>query len=195
MTELRSSRSTAGISQRQLAKELGCGQAEISRLECLVGDLTLTRLSEWAALLGLSLAASLHPAGEPIRDVAQTKLIGRFQKILASIWIVALEAPFPTLGDLRSWDVFIRLGSAFRVGVEAETRVRDQQELVRRIRQRELHGGADEILLILSDTAHNRRLAGELRDALGPRYSTSPSAIVAAIRAGRPLPGSGVILL
>jgi hypothetical protein len=89
----------------------------------------------------------------------------------------------------------MRLGSDYRVGVEAETRLHDIQELVRRIRQRELHGGADHILVILSDSQHNRRHADELRSAVGPDYLTPPRDLVAALRAGRPLPGSGVILL
>jgi len=109
--------------------------------------------------------------------------------------LLKLEAPFPTLGDLRSWDLLIRLGSVHRVGVEAETRLRDIQELVRRIRQRELHGGVDHILIVLSDSQHNRRFADELRAALGPTYRCQPTDLLLALKAGQPLPGYGVILV
>lgn len=142
VAELRERRIQAGISQAELARELGCGQAEVSRLESEKADATL-----------------------------------------------------PTLGDLRSWDVLIRLGTAYRVGVEAETRVRDQQELVRRIRQRELHGGVDAILIVLSDSTHNRRLAGGLRKALGQDYAAATGHTLAALRSGQRLPGSGLVLL
>ena len=195
LSEVRNARMAAGLSQRAVAQALGLSQAEYWRLENDRVDLDIVRLAEVGAVLGLDLSASLHPAGEPVRDTAQLKLIARFRALLASAWHVMIEAPFPTLGDLRSWDALVRLGSTFRVGVEAETRVRDQQELVRRMRQRELHGGVDEILILLSDSAHNRRLVAELRAALGERYATPPRVLLSALRAGRPLPGSGVILL
>ena len=46
----------------------------------------------------------------------------------------------------------------FRLGVEAETRIRDMQALVRRMRERAQTGGADALLLVLSDSGHNREL-------------------------------------
>jgi hypothetical protein len=88
----------------------------------------------------------------------------------------------------------LRLES-YLVGVEAETRIRDVQELVRRLRQRERDGGADEILLVLANSAHNRALVEELRAALGDRYATAPKVLRHCLRAGRRLPGSGVILI
>ena len=56
-------------------------------------------------------------------------------------------------------------------------------------------GGVDHILVILSDSQHNRRHAEDLRAALGPDYPGQPSGLSAALQAGRRLPGSGVILL
>jgi transcriptional regulator with XRE-family HTH domain len=188
-------RRNAGVSQRALARLLKWPQSRFSEFERNLRDPTIGEICEVGALLGLKPTIQLHSDGEPLRDRGQLKLIGRFRSLLSQAWHVRMEAPFPTLGDLRSWDVLIRLGSAYRVGVEAETRVRDNQELVRRIRQRELHGGVDEILVILSDSAHNRRVVGELREALGERYATPQRQLVEALRGGRPLPGSGVILL
>lgn len=192
--DLREKRVLAGLSQAELARELGCGQAEVSRLESEKADITLVRVAQMCSLLGLRPRLELYPLGEPLRDAGQMKLIACFRAILAPIWHVMLEAPFPTLGDLRSWDVLLRLSSTYRIGVEAETRVRDQQELVRRIRQRELHGGVDAILIILSDSLHNRRLVGGLREALGSAYATPTGPILASLRTGQPLAGSGVVL-
>lgn len=81
------------------------------------------------------------------------------------------------------------------MGVDIEARIRDVQALVRRTRLRERDGGVDQILIVLSDSATNRRLVDELRAALGPSYATSPRAILKALREGRPLPGSGVLLV
>ena len=104
------------------------------------------------------------------------------------------EALLPNVGDLRSWDILLRLGSVL-IGVEIETRIRDIQALVRRVRERERDGGVDHLLLVLSDTSHNRQLAGDLRDALGTRFATPPRLILAALRAGTAVPGSGLLLL
>lgn len=57
------------------------------------------------------------------------------------------------------------------IGVELETRVRDVQWLVRRMRERQSDGGADAILLVLSASAHNRRVLPELLEALGPEFA------------------------
>jgi transcriptional regulator with XRE-family HTH domain len=196
LTELRNARITAGSSQRALARLLGWSQSRYSEWERNLIDPALSEICEVASLLGLRPGLSFHPIGDPLRDAGQSRLVARFLALLSPLWHVALEAPFPTLGDLRSWDVFLRLASpAHRTGVEAETRIRDQQELVRRIRQRELHGGAETILIVLSDSTHNRANVGALRNALGPKFQAQPRAILAALRLAVPLPGSGVILL
>lgn len=156
-------------------------------------DVSVVRLAEVASLLGLELSATLHPSGEPIRDRGHQALVGRFRGELAPTWTVKAEVLLPPPWDRRSWDLILRLAELL-VGVEAETRIRDIQALVRRIRARERDGGVDEIVVLLSDSAANRRLAPELRIALGERYVTSPRVLLAALRAGRPLPGSGVVL-
>jgi hypothetical protein len=98
------------------------------------------------------------------------------------------------MGDRLSWDLVIRLADQL-VGVEVETRIRDVQHLVRRMRERQRDGGADVIVLVLSDSAVNRRLIAELLEVLGPDFATSPRALLSALRSGRSLPGSGVILI
>jgi hypothetical protein len=62
-------------------------------------------------------------------------------------------------------------------------------------RERERDGGVDGILLVLSASAHNRRVLPGLFEALGPGFAASPRAVLGALRGGRPIPGSAVILL
>ena len=81
------------------------------------------------------------------------------------------------------------------IGVEAETRVRDIQAFVRRIREREVDGGANAIVIVLAESEVNRRLLPLLLEALGPRYTTPPRRILRSLRRGRPLTGSGVVLV
>ncbi len=199
ISELRDQRVVAGVSQRSMAGELSISQAHLWRIEASqVSDPGLIRLSEMASVLGLELAVSLHPIGDPLRDRGHQALAQRFDRILSPSWRVTNEALLPNPGDRRAWDKLLRLMHAAGrhiVGADLESRIRDVQALVRRTRARERDGGVDSILIVLSDSATNRRLVGELIHALGPDYATPRRLIVAALRDGRPLPGCGVILL
>lgn len=196
MSELVATRQTLNVSQRSLARELGCSQTALVRLERLVNidRLSIVDVAEIASLLGLELGAGLYPVGDPLRDRGHQALLRRFRTVVAPTIRVAAEVQLSNSGDRRSWDLRLRITHQ-RVGVEAETRVRDVQWLVRRMRERETDGATDEVLLVLADTAVNRRLLPELLEALGPRFATPPRVILKSLRAGEPLPGSGVVLV
>lgn len=121
-------------------------------------------------------------------------MIARFVAVIGSAWRVAREVPLPNPGDARAWDLVLRIGG-FIVGVEIETRVRDIQALARRMHIRQRDGGTTAVLMVLAATAHNRRMLPQLLEALGREFATSPRVLLRALREGRPLPGSGVILL
>lgn len=196
LNELLEARLAASVSQDQLAALLGWSQTRLSRFERAV---TVDRVSIVEAcmvgeVLGLELGAGLHPNGDPLRDRGHQAVIGRLRAQLPTTVPALAEALLPNPGDRRAWDLLVRLPGQL-IGVEAETRIRDVQRLVRHIRARERDGGVDEIIVLLADTRANRRLVDELREALGPRYTTSPRAILGALSAGWPVPGSGVVLL
>jgi transcriptional regulator with XRE-family HTH domain len=194
--ELVERRRTMNVSQRALAREVGCSASVLWRLEhgVAIDRISLVQIAQIASLLGLELGAALYPLGDPIRDAGHQALIKRFRALLASTIQVRAEAPFPNFGDRRSWDLFLHVESQ-RIGVEAETRIRDEQLLVRRMRERDAYGGTDEVLLVLSESAVNRRLLPDLLEALGPRFATAPRALLGALRMGKPIPGSGVVLV
>lgn len=198
VSELRVRRENLGISQPRLAGVLGYSQARLWRLETERVDATVVQLSEMASILGLELAVNLYELGDPIRDKGQQALGRRFDVIPAPVWQMTAETLLPNPGDRRSWDRLLRLTNSptrHLVGADLESRIRDIQALVRRTRERERDGGVDAILLVLSDSATNRSLVRQLRDALGPDYQTSPRAVLAALRQGKQLPGSGVVLV
>lgn len=181
-----------------MARELGCSQSQLWRIEADQVPVTVGRLAEMASVLGLELSIGLHELGDPIRDKGHQALAKRFAALLSPRWIVTTETPLPMPGDLRAWDKLLRLAGQVPqhlVGVDLETRIRDIQALVRRTRMRERDGGVDAIVIVLSDSATNRRLVGELREALGPGYLTSPRGLLNSLRAGSALIGSGVILV
>ena len=102
----------------------------------------------------------------------------------------------PGAGEQRAWDKLLRLigaGPTYLVGADIETRVWDVQALVRRTRGRERDGRVDHVLVVFADTAHNRTVADELRDALGREFDTSARTSLRALRSGERLVGSGVI--
>jgi len=189
----------AGLSQSALAHEVGINPSSLSRLETgELRDVTVTRLSEMASALGCEISLNLHPIGDPLRDKGQLAAGRRFEAVLATIWRVTDETLLPGEGEQRAWDKLLRLVGATRhylVGVDIETRIRDVQALTRRTRGRERDGEVDAIVIVLSDSATNRRLVGDLREALGDEYKSSPREILAALRAGARLPGSGVFLI
>ena len=63
--------------------------------------------------------------------------------------------PLPNAGDRRAWDAVIGIARV-RIGVEAETRARDEQELERRLSLKRRDGGVDHVILLLADTRSNR---------------------------------------
>lgn len=193
IAELRRERVNADLSQRAVARVLGWSQARYWRFE-RHNDALLSEIAAVAALLGLDLSAGLHRTSEAITDRGQVALLNRFRALLAGTIRVIAEALLPNPGDRRSWDLLLRIGRQV-VGVEAETKVRDVQLTVRKIRGRERDGGADEILLVLADTRANRASLDDFMVALGPRFATPPEHLRGALRAGRPLPGSGVLLV
>jgi transcriptional regulator with XRE-family HTH domain len=197
--DLRTARQIAGLSQSALARELGLDHSNLWRLEAgRLDDVGVVRLAELASLLGYEISLGLHPIGDPLRDKGQLTCGRRFDAVLSDRWRVTDEALLPGAGEHRAWDKLLRLvGGTPRclVGADIESRVWDVQAIVRRTRLRERDGQVDHVLIVLADTAHNRRHIDELRQALGPAYATSPRAILRSLRAGRPLPGSGVVLV
>jgi transcriptional regulator with XRE-family HTH domain len=194
-SEFRTARQLSGLSQLAAAELAGWTQSEISRFERdRFTGVALPRLCQLAAVLGFDVSVRLHPAGDAVRDKGHQAAVGRLLEHVSPVYRRAREVAFPNPGDRRSWDLLLRLDRQL-IGLEVETRIRDIQALVRRIRERERDGGVHEIVLVLSDTAHNRLLVGQLREALGQRYTSSPRQILSALRAGRPVPGSGVVLV
>lgn len=196
VNELVVARQSRNISQRRLAAELHRSQSELWRLEHVepLRRISLVDLAEVASALGLELAASLYPVGDPIRDKGHIALLGRFRALLSPAYRVTAETPLPLPGDRRSWDLLLRLDGTL-IGVECETRVRDGQALVRHIRERERDGGVDHVVLILAESAANRRLLPQLREMLGDRFATPARVALACLRSGTPLPGSAVLLV
>ena len=184
----------SNLSARAVGEQIGWSHSRFLRFESGRARASIEDFAAVGAVLGLQLSVSLHPNGDGIRDSGQQALASRFRAVLSPLWRVTAEVLLPNPGDRRSWDLLLRLAAQL-VGVELETRIRDVQWLTRRMRDRERDGGTDHVLLVLSASAHNRRVLPELLEALGPEFETSARAVLKSLREGRPIPGSAVILL
>lgn len=192
-TELRDARLAAGVSQRRLAEASGVSQPVISRIERAERGPTLDAVALLAAALGQRLSVKLFPAGSPVRDAAQLRLIGRFRSRLTTAWGWATEVLVGTAGDQRAWDVFLSGPGA--IGIDAETRLHELQALQRRSEAKARDSGVDRLILLVADTHHNRRVLREHREALSSTFPTDTRSIMAALQAGKLPAANGIVVL
>src|SRR5262245_6593781 len=193
-SELREARLAAGVSQSSVARAAGLSHAAVSRIERGAAPyVSLRRLALVAAVVGLRLSVRAYPAGPPIRDVAQLRLLERLRVLLHSTLSWRTEVPLPIEGDLRAWDAAID-GPGWIAYVDAETRIRDAQALERRVAVKRRDTGTDRVIILLADTRTNRLV---LRSIGAPLVDGAipGSAVIDAIRAGRDPGASGVVLL
>jgi transcriptional regulator with XRE-family HTH domain len=157
-SELREARLSAGLRQADVATALRLSSSQYSRIERgLSPDLSIDTAVRVCAVLGLRLTVRAYPAGDAIRDRGQATLLARLRARIHPSVRWRTEVPFPIPGDLRAWDA-TAVCPAFRVGIEAETRLRDLQALERRLALKERDGDMDRLVLLVLDSRQNRAL-------------------------------------
>ena len=191
--ELRDARLSAGLSQVRAAQVSGLSQSVVSRVERARRGPGLEALAALSAVLGYRLSVKLYPAGSPVRDAAQLRLLERFRARLSPEWRWATEVLVGPSGDLRAWD--LRLAGPGTVGIDAETRLHDLQALQRRCEAKGRDSGVDRVVLLVAETHHNSRVLREHREALRSTFPLETRAIMAALRAGKLPPDSGIVVL
>jgi hypothetical protein len=169
--------------------------SQISRIERgELRDLTFDQAARAAAAVGLKLVVRTFPDGDPARDAAHLALLERFRRRLPSEATWRTEVPMPIPGDRRAWDaVAILVGR--RAGCECETRLRDVQALERRLTLKQRDGAVDIILLVVSDTAANRRFLEQYREQLRGLLPLDSRQVLDAIRRGELPESSGIVIV
>jgi transcriptional regulator with XRE-family HTH domain len=192
--ELHQARLDRAVSLGTLSQATHLSRSQISRIERgLTPNLGIPRIARLLAAVGLDLSARAYPAGEPIRDAAHARLLGSLRARLPPSVIWRTEVPLQIQGDLRAWDAVI-VGRGWRVGVECERRPRDLQALERRLALKERDGGLDCLVLLLLDSAHNRRLVAGASGLLNRFPIPGPRAL-ALLGEGKPPGGNAVVRL
>lgn len=182
------------MSQRQLALAVACSRSSISRIE--LGDPRTRVVDLWQtmAVLGLELSVRAFPTGDPVRDAGQITLLDRLRLRLHPSLRWATEVPLPIVGDLRAWDAMVA-GPGFRIGVEAESRLRDAQATSRRIALKVRDGDTDRAILLLAESRANSAALAGARAYLSSMFPLGTRQVLAALGAGRDPGASGIVVL
>src|SRR4051812_34642054 len=131
--EVRNARLDSGLSQTHAGMAAGMSHTQVSRIEAgNSGQIGLVDLARLAAAVGLDLSIRAYPGPDPVRDIAQLRLLERFRSNLAPGLEWRPEVPLDGRNDQRAWDAVI-FGAGAPIAVEAETRLTDVQRLERRI--------------------------------------------------------------
>src|SRR5690349_21122696 len=106
--DLRATRIALGLSQDSVAAAAGISRASMSRLErTQLERLPLPDLAAIAAVLGLDLRIGAWPAGDPLRDGVQVRLLEALRRRLHPSLGWRTEVPLPGAGERRAWDAVI----------------------------------------------------------------------------------------
>ena len=146
-----------------------------------------------ARIVGLDLSVRCFPAAGRLRDAAHAALIRRFLARLPRGMGRRLEAPIGP-GDPRAWDVLLGVGGV-RIGVIAETRIRDLQALLRREHQKQLDSGVELLLLLVANTKHNRAALAEAGQFLAEVFPLGARPVLTALSRGQAPAANGVIII
>jgi transcriptional regulator with XRE-family HTH domain len=187
-------RRNSGLSQDAVGAACGISGSTEGRIETgITRTVDIRTLAAIAAAVGLDLRLRAYPAGDPIRDAGQVRLLVRLKARLHPSLGWATEVPLPIEGDLRAWDASIR-GADWRLPVDAETALDDIQATDRRLALKRRDDGADHVILLVSDTARNRRALASASSAFAD-LPLRTREILAALRDGRDPGGSGIVIL
>ncbi|MEO5705344.1 MAG: helix-turn-helix transcriptional regulator [Candidatus Limnocylindrales bacterium] len=193
--EIRDARLSAGVTLRTAAGRVGFSHTQLRRLELgKIERLTVDHLSRGCAAVGLQLLIRAMPGAGPALDAGQLALIGRLRSILPSAIAVRTEVPLLIPGDRRAWDAVLDLAPD-PTPLEAESRLRDIQSLGRRSALKLRDSEFNRMILLVSDTANNRRLLDEFREELRASFPLDTRAVLRLLRQGETPPASGIVVL
>ena len=99
----------------------------------------------------------------------------------------------PTPGDQRAWDATASLWG-LRVGIEAELRPTDLQSLERRLALKKRDGAVARLILVLTDSRHDRALLRVTGESLRVPFPVQGRAARLALHS-REDPGGDVLIL
>jgi transcriptional regulator with XRE-family HTH domain len=196
LADLRATRISLGLSQDHVAAAAGMSRQFLGRLER--GDLDRIPppdVAAVAAVLGLDLRLGSFPAGDPVRDNVQLRLLEAFRARIHPSIAWRTEVPLPAVGDRRAWDA-VAIADREWTGIEGISRFGAADATMRRVNLK-LRDDArvHRAVMVVSDTARNR---DSLRLALAtvrPDFPLQTREVLDALGHGAAPRLSGVVLL
>ena len=193
--ELREGRLTAGLTQTELGAAVGISKSEIGRIERGESPhVAYETLALIAAMLGLDLPLRAYPNGDAIRDAGQSALAARLAAMLPATVRRRMEVPLGIPGDLRAWDIVLS-GPGWSIPVEAESRLRDVQALLRKLSLKARDGGVEKMLLLVAGSRHNRHVLRLAAADFSTAFPVPGREALASLRDGQCPSGSAIIVL
>jgi transcriptional regulator with XRE-family HTH domain len=193
--EIRNARLDHDLSQQAAGRAIGVSISTWSRIERgAATNLSLDHLVRAAAVVGLEMSVRAYPGGRPLRDAAHLALLERLRSRLGAGIRWQTEVPLPNPGDKRAWDALAR-SARVRIGIEAETRARDSQQLQRRLALKRRDGAVDHVILLLADTRHNRGFARTAGVGFQADFPIPANVALKCLARGDDPGGSAIILL
>ena len=191
--DLARARRGAGLSRDVVGRAAGMTRSSLERLENGARSATVREFAAIGAIVGLDVRLRAYPAGDPIRDAGQIRLLERLRKQVDPAVSWRTEMPLPIPGDRRAWDALIS-GRGWRIAVEAETMLDDLQAMERRIALKARDGGLEHVILLVADTRKNRGVLRAASHAL-PSFSRDARQVLRAVRRGQDPGCSAVVVL
>lgn len=192
-SEIARSRRSAGLSHAEVARACGLSRSAVARTEAGTRRATAVELACMGAAVGLDVRLRAYPAGDPMRDAGQLRLLERLRSEIERTLGWRTEVPLPAPGDLRAWDAVID-GRGWSLAVEAETVIDDVQALQRRLNLKRRDGGADRVVLLIADTPRNRRAVAATAGSFSDLPLTT-RLILGPLRQGAQPASSGIVFL
>jgi hypothetical protein len=100
----------------------------------------------------------------------------------------------PIVGDLRAWDCVLERPGR-RIGIDAETRLRDFQAVDRRVMLKLRDSGMDRAIVLLPSTRANREALRSVERVSLANYPVSSRAALRSLREGVDPGGNAIIVL
>jgi hypothetical protein len=197
--EAEAARLERGTSYAELGRSLRLSGAQAARI-CRASspNVSLVRMSQLLAAVGLELSARAYPGGVAVRDAGHLALLDRLRGRLHPSLRWRVEVPVVELAvagslDPRAWDAGID-GPACTVRVDAETHVGDLQAVQRRVSLKE-RDGACRVVLLLAETRHHRELLRAAGPSLRAQFPVGTREALAALGAGRAPRANALVIL
>jgi transcriptional regulator with XRE-family HTH domain len=197
--ELRIARTTAGLTQSQVARLAGVSQQTVSLAELGVLGLSLAVRCRMVAGCGAELGWRLYPTSTVrLRDSGQLAIAQGIVAAAHPAWQSRIEVPVAS-GDLRAADLVLTSIEEVidleieRVLVDAQAQVRSAQ--IKRAALAERETRPVRLVIAVPDTRSTRTQLAGIRRLLEGAFPVPSRRLWASIRSGVPVGGDGLLLV